>query len=90
MIPTRSLDKMRPDALKTTKEIDGYFLELERILALIGDSVTGISYGRQDGDFAYLSAQLTGAVARFDTGTNLTCDCSSLTADNDYITADIA
>lgn len=90
MIPTRSLDKMRPDALKTTKEIDGYFRELERILALIGESVTGGSSGRQDGDFTALSARLSGAIARFDTGLNLTCDCASLTADNDYITADIA
>lgn len=90
MIATRSLDKARPPELKANRDIDGYFRELERILALIGESqsigpISGVS-----GNFAYLSAQLNGALARLDSGVNLTCDCASLTSDNDYITVDIA
>lgn len=90
MIPTRSLDKARPPELKANRDIDGYFRELERILALIGESQSVGSSSGVSGNFAAMSAQLNGALARFDSGTNLTCDCASLTADNDYITADIA
>lgn len=90
MISTRSLDKARPPELKANRDIDGYFRELERILALIGESESiGPSNG-VSGNFAALSAKLNGALARLDSVINLTCDCASLTADNDYITADIA
>jgi len=90
MIATRSLDKARPPELKANRDIDGYFRELERILALIGESQSVGSGSGVSGNFAAISAQLNGALARLDSGINLTCDCASLTADNDYITADIA
>ncbi len=35
-VSTRTLDKMRPQSLKADRELDGYFRELERILAVIG------------------------------------------------------
>lgn len=90
MIATRSLDKARPPELKANRDIDGYFRELERILALIGESQSVGSGSGVSGNFSAISAQLNGALARLDSGINLTCDCASLTADNDYITVDIA
>lgn len=90
MIPTRSLDKARPPELKANRDIDGYFRELERILAIIGESQSVGSSSGVSGNFAAMSAQLNGALARFDTGQNLTWDCTSITLDNDLITLDIA
>ncbi len=39
-VSTRTLDKMRPQALKNDRDMDGYFRELERILAQIGVTST--------------------------------------------------
>lgn len=89
MIPTRSLDKARPPELKANRDIDGYFRELERILALLGEPQNIGSSSGVSGNFAALSAQLNGALARFDSGQNLTWDCTSITLDNDLITLDI-
>ncbi len=89
-VSTRSLDKIRPPELKSNRDVDGYFRELERLLALIGGTEFVGSTGGVSGNFAALSAQLNGALSRLSSGVNLTCDCASLTADNYYITADIA
>lgn len=90
-VQTRSLDKMRPQQLKKDRDLDGYFRELERILAQLGGSISsGTGTGTVSGSFAVLSAQLNGAISRLEAGPNLTWDCASITLDNDLITLDIA
>lgn len=42
-VSTRTLDKMRPDQLKADRDVDGYFRELERILAVIGTTGADVS-----------------------------------------------
>jgi hypothetical protein len=86
---TLILNKTRPDALRTA-QLDPYFRLLENLLAQIAkvaDSVgdgDGISAGYVQAKIDELNAIIS------DTDPRLTADCSSLTADSDYISADIA
>ena len=86
---TLILNKTRPDALRTA-QLDPYFRLLENLLAQIAKVADASSVG-DDISAGYVQAKIDELNAIIsDTDPRLTADCSSLTSDSDYISADIA
>jgi hypothetical protein len=84
-INTYILNKTRPREFMG-REYDPYFTLLERLISQLGTASEG------GGSNAASLALLQGKVDEFlylTDGPLLTADCASITADNDYITADI-
>lgn len=89
-VNTRSLDKGRPDELKT-KRLDPYFRQLENILADLAKNAGAGVTSVEAASLSYLQIKFDELISvLFDASPNLTCDCASMTCDNDYLTADIA
>jgi hypothetical protein len=86
---TLILNKTRPEALRTA-QLDPYFRLLENLLTQIAKVADTSSVG-DDISAGYVQAKIDELNAIIsDTGPRLTADCSSLTDDSDYISADIA
>lgn len=85
------LNKARPNELKTT-QLDPYFWLLENLLAQLAKTADTAASDSSIGILlAYAQSRIDELAAIIaDTASRLTADCSSLTVDSDYISADIA
>jgi hypothetical protein len=86
-ISTYILNKTRPSEFKG-REYDAYFTLLERIVSQLELSSATTGGSTSAAPLAIFQGKLDEFLSLTD-GPLLTADCASMTADNDYLTADI-